>query len=155
MSLTKLFFFSLVCLCFFAGCGAAKTEAGHKASGFGTQDGQQIIAAMNKSAEDWNRADLDAFMSIYDTSATFMTPRGPIGVAAMRENYDKGFFVNGKPKQNLRFEEMTVKPLGANYALLLGKFVLYGNNLKDVSGRYSVVFIRTATGWKMFHDHSG
>ncbi len=110
---------------------------------------------MNKSADDWNRADLDEFMTIYDSSATFMTPRGPIGVAAMRENYDKGFFVNGKPKQNLRFEEMIVKPLGANYALLLGKFVLYGNNLKEISGRYSVVFIRTSTGWKMFHDHSG
>jgi ketosteroid isomerase-like protein len=50
---------------------------------------------------------------------------------------------------------MIVKPLGPNYALLLGKFVLYGNNLKEVSGRYSVVFIRTATGWKMLHDHSG
>ena len=151
MTLTKLFSFSLVCLCFLAGCRVAKPGP----SAFGIQDEQQIIDAMNKSADDWNRADLDAFMTIYDTSATFMTPRGPIGVAAMRENYNKGFFVNGKPKQNLRFEEMMVKPLGANYALLLGKFVLYGNDLKEVSGRYSVVFIRTATGWKMFHDHSG
>lgn len=153
--MTKLFFFSLACLCFLAGCGTAKTGTGSTASGFDVRDEQQIIAAMNKSAEDWNVGNLDAFMTIYDSSATFMTPRGPIGVAAMRENYDKGFFVNGKPKQNLRFEEMIVKPLGANYALLLGKFVLYGNNLKDVSGRYSVVFIRTSTGWKMFHDHSG
>lgn len=148
MTLTKFFSFSIVCFCFFAGCRVAKPV-------FGIQDEQQIIGAMNKSAEDWNRGDLDEFMTIYDTNATFMTGKGPIGVAGMRENYDKVFFVNGKPKQNLRFEEMIVKPLGVNYALLLGKFVLHGNNLKEITGRYSVVFIRTAAGWKMLHDHSG
>lgn len=113
-----------------------------------------VTSLMNVSAEDWNRGDLDKFMSIYDTAATFMTSRGPIGVAATRENYQRVFFKEGKPIQNLRFEDMVVRPLGNDHALLTGKFVLYGNGLPEKSGVYSLVFVRRASGWKMLHDHS-
>lgn len=114
----------------------------------------EIVLAMNKSAEDWNKGDLDAFLSLYDSTATFMLPNGPVGISGMKENYQKGFFNGNMPKQNLRFEEMVVRPLGKNYALLTGKFVLYGNNLKERSGRYSLVFIHRKHGWRILHDHS-
>ena len=122
------------------GCRPVKTGTYSEQNIFNLQDEQDIIAAMNKSADDWNRGSLDEFMTIYDANATFMTGTGPIGVGKMKENYNEVFFINGKPKQNLRFEEMIVKPLGSKYALLLGKFILSGNNLKELSGRYSVVF---------------
>lgn len=114
----------------------------------------EIVTAMNKSAEDWNKGDLDAFLSLYDSAATFMLPTGPVGISGMKENYQKGFFNGSVPKQNLRFEEMVVRPLGKNYALLTGKFVLFGNNLKERSGRYSLVFIHRKNGWRILHDHS-
>jgi len=114
----------------------------------------EIVTAMNKSAEDWNKGDLDAFLSLYDITATFMLPNGPVGISGMKENYQKGFFNGNMPKQNLRFEEMVVRSLGKDYALLTGKFVLYGNNLKERSGRYSLVFIHRKQGWKILHDHS-
>ena len=114
----------------------------------------ELVRLMNVSAEDWNRSDLDRFMSIYDTAATFMTGKGPVGVAATRENYQKGFFKDGKVVQQLRFEEMVVRPLGNDHALLTGKFVLYGNGMADRSGRYTLIFVKRADGWKMLHDHS-
>lgn len=115
---------------------------------------EPLTALMNISAEDWNRGDLDKFMSIYDAEATFMTGKGPVGIVATRENYQKAFFKGDKPIQNLRFEEMVVRPLGNDHALLTGKFVLYGNGMADRTGRYTLVFVKRSSGWKMLHDHS-
>jgi len=114
-----------------------------------------IIDLMNRSAKDWNEGNLDAFMALYDTASTFMLPNGPVGIAGMKENYQKSFFNGKMPKQNLRYEEMIVRPLGKDYALLTGKFVLYGNDLKEKTGRYSLVFVQRKNGWKILHDHSG
>ena len=102
-----------------------------------------IIDLMNQSAKDWNEDNLDAFMALYDTASTFMLPNGPVGITGMKENYQKSFFNGKMPKQNLRYEEMIVRPLGKDYALLTGKFVLYGNDLKEKTGRYSLVFVQS------------
>jgi uncharacterized protein (TIGR02246 family) len=115
----------------------------------------QITAAMDSSAAEWNKGDLESFMNLYDPSATMMMPSGPVGLDAIRALYVNKYF-NGKvPKQNLRYADMKVRLLGDNYALLTGAFTLYGNNLPDRSGRYSLVMIHTKYGWKILHDHSG
>ena len=114
-----------------------------------------IIAAMNSSANDWNKGDLDSFMKMYTESSTMMMPTGPVGLSAIRELYEKKYFNGKMPKQNLRYDEMKATLLGENYALLTGKFILYGNNLPERSGRYSLVMIYTKDGWKILHDHSG
>jgi ketosteroid isomerase-like protein len=114
-----------------------------------------IIAAMNSSAIDWNKGDLDSFMKMYTESSTMMMPTGPVGVSAIRELYEKKYFNGKMPKQNLFYDEMKVTLLGENYALLTGKFTLSGNNLPERSGRYSLVMIYTKDGWKILHDHSG
>jgi uncharacterized protein (TIGR02246 family) len=117
-------------------------------------DRDAIVAAMQKSAQDWNRGDLDAFMAFYDKDATFMMPAGPVGLAGMKANYQKVFFNGTMPKQNLSFTEMDVRMLGTDYALLTGKFTLSGNGLPDRSGRYSLTMVRRKEGWRILHDHS-
>lgn len=114
-----------------------------------------IIAAMNSSAIDWNKGDLDSFMKMYTESSTMMMPTGPVGVSAIRELYEKKYFNGKMPRQNLFYDEMKVTMLGENYALLTGKFTLSGNNLPERSGRYSLVMVYTKDGWKILHDHSG
>ena len=136
-----------VCFSMLFGCTSSKNITSSDPT-------QVLVGLMNTSAEDWNRGDLNRFMSIYDGEATFMTGKGPVGVDATRENYQKGFFKGDKPIQNLRLEEMVVRPLGNDHALLTGKFVLYGNGLADRTGRYTLVFVKRPTGWKMLHDHS-
>ena len=119
-----------------------------------SNNSHDIITAMEQSAEAWNKGDLDHFMELYDSAATFMMPSGPVGITGMKENYQKGFFNGNMPKQNLRYDDMVVRPLGKDYALLTGKFTLYGNGVKERSGRYSLIFIHTNAGWKILHDHS-
>jgi uncharacterized protein (TIGR02246 family) len=116
---------------------------------------KEIKNAMNGSADEWNKGSLESFMSLYDPSATMMMPAGPVGLDAIRALYVNKYFNGKMPKQNLRYSEMEVRLLGNDYALLTGAFTLYGNNLPERSGRYSLVLVHTKNGWKILHDHSG
>ena len=118
-------------------------------------DVKAIKAAMDASAAEWNRGDLVDFMLVYDPSATMMMPGGTVGLDSIRGLYRYKYFKGNMPKQNLRYTDMKVRLLGENYALLTGAFTLYGNNLPERSGRYSLVMVRTPKGWKILHDHSG
>ncbi|HWZ15847.1 MAG TPA: nuclear transport factor 2 family protein [Mucilaginibacter sp.] len=116
---------------------------------------KEITTAMINSANEWNKGNLDAFMNLYDPSATMMMPSGPVGLDAIRSLYEKSYFKGSMPKQSLRYTDMKVRFLGDNYALLTGGFVLYGNELPERSGRYSLVMVHSKHGWKILHDHSG
>jgi ketosteroid isomerase-like protein len=132
---------------FFIACSTAQRGAV-------TNPSAPITALMHQSAEDWNRGDLDRFMALYDTASTFLTQNGNLRLPGMRENYQRGFFKGNKPIQNLRFEAMEVRPLGNGHALLTGRFVLYGNDLPDRKGIYTLVFVQRGKEWKILHDHS-
>jgi ketosteroid isomerase-like protein len=121
----------------------------------GNAQAKEITAAMQNSAEEWNRGDLENFMLMYDPSATMMMPGGTVGLDSIRGLYQHKYFKGNMPKQNLRYTDMKVRLLGKNYALLTGAFILYGNGLPERSGRYSLIMVRTKTGWKILHDHSG
>ena len=114
----------------------------------------EIINDMQNSANEWNLGHLDTFMSLYYPSATMMMPNGPVGMDDIKELYEKKYFQGNKPKQNLRYTDLKVRFLGKDFALLTGGFTLYGNNLPERSGRYSLVMIHTEKGWKILHDHS-
>jgi ketosteroid isomerase-like protein len=126
------------------------------AQGTGTHSKQAaIIAAMNNSADQWNKGDLDDFMKMYTDSSTMMYPTGPVGLSTIRDLYEKKYFNGKMPKQNLSYTGMKVTMLGENYALLTGKFRLTGGGLPERSGVYSLVMVLTKDGWKILHDHSG
>jgi ketosteroid isomerase-like protein len=117
---------------------------------------EQIIQAMNQAAEQWNKGDLDGYMALYDTSATMMLPKGRTKINGMRELYEQYYFENGKPKQMLGYDTYEFTPLGKEYALLTGRFILKANEkMKERAGTFSLVFVHTANGWKILHDHSG
>ncbi len=118
-------------------------------------DETQIRAAMQASAEAWNRGDLKGHLAIYVDTVSFMTRTGPRpGMAAVEESFTKTFFRDGKPKQNLRFEQLAVRPLGRDAALGTGRFILSGGNEPEQSGWFTLVWTRTAAGWRAVHDHS-
>jgi ketosteroid isomerase-like protein len=128
--------------------GTVKAQAGNAET--------QVIQLMNKAAEQWNKGDLDGYMALYDTSATMMLPKGRTKINGMRELYEKYYFDNGMPKQLLGYDTYEFTPLGKDYALLTGRFILKANDkMKERTGTFSLVFVPTANGWKILHDHSG
>lgn len=116
---------------------------------------KEITASMNNSALEWNKGNLQPLMDLYDPTATMSMPTGLVGLDGIRAVYEKYYFVGKMPKQNLRYTDMKVRFLGRDYAILTGGFTLYGNNLPERSGRYSLVMIRKGKTWKILHDHSG
>jgi ketosteroid isomerase-like protein len=56
----------------------------------------------------------------------------------------------------LTFSEIEVRPLGSGYALANGKFELKraASGGGDTAGRFTLVLRKTASGWKIIHDHS-
>jgi ketosteroid isomerase-like protein len=133
----------------------AVTKSNAQAPADSTTQAKEIITTMENSTNEWNKGNLDAFMLMYDPSATMMMPTGPVGIDAIWALYQTKYFNGKMPKQNLRYSDMKVRFLGSNYALLTGSFTLYGNNLPDRSGRYSLVMVHNKNGWKILHDHSG
>ena len=69
-------------------------------------DEAEIRALTTASTEAWNRGDLKGHLAIYVDSVTFMMRQGPRpGVAAIEESFTRTYFRDGKPKQQLRFEQ--------------------------------------------------
>ncbi|MGN6165561.1 MAG: YybH family protein [Flavisolibacter sp.] len=116
----------------------------------------QIIQAMNQAAEQWNKGDLDGYMALYDTAATMMMPTGRAKLGGVRALYEKYYFENGQPKQMLAYDSYQFTPLGPDYALLTGRFILKPNEkMKERTGTFSLVLVRRHNEWKILHDHSG
>ena len=113
-----------------------------------------IVRQLTESAGEWNGGNLDGFIAPYAVESTFMTPGGPVQRAAMIERYRSKYFAGGRPLQSLRFEQLDVRLLGADYALMTGRFVLSGGALPEQSGRFTLVWRRSSDGWRILHDHS-
>jgi ketosteroid isomerase-like protein len=136
-------------------CASAAPSRGAAPAADSARASSEIVADLNASAAGWNRADMAAHLAIYADSATFMTGDGPIvGKASTRATLERAFWRDGRPKQQLRFERVAVRPLGARHALATGRFTLSGGGEADRSGWFSLTWERTPAGWRVLHDHS-
>src|ERR1700761_5155594 len=84
-----------------------------------------IIHVLNKSADDWNRGDLDAFATSYKNSPDilFMGRTIQHGYAQMLAHY-KAAYTNPAAMGTLSFTQLDVQPLDAHFATVTGRFHL-------------------------------
>ena len=114
-----------------------------------------IPPALQSSADAWNNADLPGHVRPYADSATFMGSNGPIqGRDRVSDSLARSFWRDGKPRQQLSFDRITVRELGDGHALATGHFVLTGGSEADRSGWFSLIWEKTAGRWEIIHDHS-
>ncbi|MET0397521.1 MAG: nuclear transport factor 2 family protein [Longimicrobiaceae bacterium] len=131
-------------------CGSAMAGA----PGPAADPTAEILALQDSTARAWNHANLDGHVAPYADTATFMA-RGPVrGRDRIRASLERSFWREGRPLQQLRYDSLTVRPMGPGHALVTGKFTLYGGGRDDRSGWFSLLYARTAEGWKILHDHS-
>jgi ketosteroid isomerase-like protein len=114
-----------------------------------------IFAMMNKSADDWNRGDLDAFATSYKNSPDilFIGRRISRGYAQMLATY-KASYPTPEKMGRLTFTQLEVQPLDARFASVTGHFHLErsaaggGND----NGYFFLVLEKTLAGWKIVRD---
>ena len=144
--------FYVVCAMLTSGCA---TPPANEAPPMQSEDRDQIQAALKASADSWNQGNLAGHLAIYDESVTTMTRNGPRPtIAAIESSFRTTYFVGDKPKQNLRMESVTIRALSKDSALMTGRFTLSGGELPDQSGWFTLIWLRTPTGWKVVHDHT-
>jgi uncharacterized protein (TIGR02246 family) len=118
----------------------------------------EIRTVMKDSEIAWNRGDLVAFASYYEDSpeTTFIgrdVTRG--GTKAILDRYRRSY-PTPEAMGTLTFSELEVRPLADGLALTTGKFALKRTAAGggDASGRFTLIFRRTPSGWKIIHDHT-
>lgn len=123
---------------------------------------QQIREVLTWSAQAWSRGDLDRFMQSYEHggSTAFVVKDGLLaGHRAIRDRYAARYGAAPGPKAaasmgQLKLELMDVRMLGPTYALATGRYTLARAGKPNASGITSLLFHRSAAGWRIVYDHS-
>ena len=116
-----------------------------------------IRTELDAIAVAWNNNDIERHVAPYADSATMMGSRGLIrGRNAVRDVLLRGFWRDGKPIQQLRFDEVEVRLLGrGDAAVVTGRFILTGGGRDETTGRFTTVWELRDGRWLTVHDHSG
>ena len=118
--------------------------------------GREICAMMARSAADWNRGDLDAFMSDYmpGEGTTYIGRNGVLhGPEAIRWVYAPRFAPGGV-RDSLSFENLEVDLLAPNIAHAIAYYVLSRGDSTVARGPTSLLMRRVGGRWRIVHDHS-
>jgi ketosteroid isomerase-like protein len=148
MRMLRLSLFSFLLLCLPHGMRAQSADPAASAA---------IKAVMQKSADDWNRGDLNAFAACYKHSPDILLIGATIsrGYDSMLQRYRTHY--GSKEKMGvLAFSDLNVQPLDAKFATATGHFHLErtaaggGNS----AGFFLLVLEKTPQGWQIIRDDS-
>jgi uncharacterized protein (TIGR02246 family) len=116
-----------------------------------------IRQVLDDQAAAWNRGDVDAFMRAYKDASdtTFIGKSVAQGYRPILERYKKAYS-SKDAMGTLDYSELTVRELGADHAVVTGRFHLTRTAAGggDASGIFSLVWEKTAEGWKIILDHT-
>lgn len=123
------------------------------------EEGERNVAEVRKVLEEqqaaWNRGDLEGFMNGYareDSTAFVSGDDVTRGWGTVLERYRRAYATREKMGA-LEFSELEIKPLSPFYILASGRWSLK-NAENDPRGRFTLLFRRTAGGWRIVHDHT-
>lgn len=115
---------------------------------------QQVLADQVSA---WNRGDIAAFMQGYKDSpeTTFIGKTIRQGWQQVMDRY-KASYSTKDAMGTLEFSDLKVRMLGSDYAVATGKYHLTrtATGGGDASGIFSLVWQKSADGWKIILDHT-
>ena len=121
-----------------------------------TFDDAPIRGVLIAQRDAWNRGDLDGYMAGYARSPDLVfTSGGKIrrGFDETAAKYRAKYGSDRSTMGHLDFEIISVQPLGADGAIVLGRWKLT-DTPNAAGGVFSVAFTRTPAGWRIVHDHT-
>lgn len=128
-----------------------------------TDDAAAIRQVLAEQQAAWNRGDVETFMQGYKDApdTTFVGSTVRKGYDAILASYRK-HYANKAQMGRLTFSDVDVRLLPcadgpARYAMVTGRFHLDRSEHGEVAqddGVYSLLWEKTAAGWKIILDHS-
>jgi ketosteroid isomerase-like protein len=118
---------------------------------------RDIRATLERSAQDWNRGDLDGFMGDYIRDSTLSYVQGghvQYGWQALYDHYRQTYFSAGTHRDSLSFAEVHVRPLTLNLAFATARFALHRGDSLVASGPFTLILQRQGSRWLILHDHT-
>ena len=122
---------------------------------FGAADERAVRGVLAAQQTAWNGGDIEGFMAGYTRSDALVFTSGGNIRRGWQETHDKFVARYGAAKETmgkLAFEILGVQPVGADGAVVLGRWSLDGPNAGK--GVFSVVLERQSDGWRVVHDHT-
>ena len=118
-------------------------------------DKNKIISVLKEQENSWNKGDIEGFMQGYIKSdfLVFNGSKGPFyGWDSVKDRYLKTYPSKEKMGK-LNFKIQNISLISSNVAQLLGQFFLNYPN-EQVSGYFTLVFIKTKGKWLILSDHT-
>ncbi len=115
-----------------------------------------VRAVIEEQAAAWNRGDIEGFMKGYERAEGITFVSGDQitrGWQTVLERYKKNYDSREK-MGTLAFTELEFKPISPFYITALGRYQLTRSNGETPHGRFTLIFRRTAQGWRIVHDHT-
>ena len=115
----------------------------------------EVRAVLNKQVAAWNRGDTDAFLESYSSDTVFVGEKMTRGLEDLKKRYQEHYPTRAAMGK-LSFFDLEIHPMGKDYAYVIGRWQLDRDQEGggNVSGIYSLVFRRTAIGWRIVLDHT-
>lgn len=118
-------------------------------------DKAAIASAMKVQEEDWNNADIDAFMESYWKSEdlSFISTRGPnYGWNQTKANYKKGYPTKDAMGK-LKFDIIKLDPISADAYYMIGKYTLIRKDDMP-TGHFTLLWRKIGGKWLITSDHT-
>jgi beta-aspartyl-peptidase (threonine type) len=116
-----------------------------------------IRGVLERQEADWNKGDLEAFLTGYWKSPRVVFQSGGDrhdGWDAMAERYRKRYKAEGKAMGKVAFSRLEIEPLGPEAALVRGAWRLTMPDGAQPGGLFTLIFRKFPDGWKIVHDHT-
>jgi uncharacterized protein (TIGR02246 family) len=123
---------------------------------FQPADRVAIQAVLDRQIEAWNRGDLTSFMDAYARiPGLVFTSGGNVrrGWQEAFDHYQRRYATDPSAMGTLKFEVDSVDAVGADGAVVLGRWELTGT-ANSGRGVFSLVLERRPEGWRVVHDHT-
>ena len=118
---------------------------------------REILAVVEKSAEDWNRGDLEAYLHSYEQSpdTTFVGTEVSQGMGEVLDRYRR-LYPDAAHMGKTTFSALQARLLNIDLAIVTGRFHLeredrWGGNR---GGLFTLVMRKGPDGWRIIHDHT-
>ena len=132
-------------------CLAASAQAG------GDQKPGEIRKVLDAQVAAWNHGDLEGFMAGYWHSPDLEFYSGDtitLGWEQTLARYKQRYQSEGRDMGQLRFSDLQVHTNPSNVAWVSGHWHLKMKDNSERGGLFTLIFHKTAQGWKIIHDHT-